>query len=352
MSLALILVFIPLLAFGWLAREPLAALLHGHRAVLAASAGAVCLFTLILPLVEAERSAEGRRRWRERLGAEPGWQRLQGPAWSTWRRRAAAMGHPVEWLLGSLFRTRLGQWLGALWRDAGLGERPSGMVLAFVAAGALGYSIGIGLTRRPILSLFLASALVIVLAALVYRRAAGRRRRFADQLPDLLDRLADSLRAGYSLPQAIEFVQPSLLEPAASEMARVTRQIALGHGLDEALNDLLQRRPGEDLRLVVDGLILQRQLGGNIAEMMATVAGFIRGRVTLENEVRALTAQGRLSAIVIALLGPVSLALLSFFPGYLDVLWQTDTGNLVLVTAGVLEIVGAAIVSRVIRVEY
>lgn len=75
-------------------------------------------------------------------------------------------------------------------------------------------------------------------------------------------------------------------------------------------------------------------------------------RATLENEVRTLTAQGRLSAIVIALLGPVSLALLSFFPGYLDVLWQTDMGNLVLVTAGVLQIIGAAIVSHLIRVEY
>lgn len=89
-----------------------------------------------------------------------------------------------------------------------------------------------------------------------------------------------------------------------------------------------------------------------MALLMRELAGFMRSRVTLENEVRTLTAQGRLSAIVIALLVPFSVGLLSFFPGYVDILFQTDIGNMVLVAAGILELIGTGIILRVIRLEF
>jgi len=86
-------------------------------------------------------------------------------------------------------------------------------------------------------------------------------------------------------------------------------------------------------------------------EMIREIAGLVRQRVELEKEIRTLTSQGRLSAVVIALLVPVSLGILSIFPGYTDVLFETTVGNLILISAGVLEVIGALIVSRLIRIE-
>jgi len=86
-------------------------------------------------------------------------------------------------------------------------------------------------------------------------------------------------------------------------------------------------------------------------EMIREIAELVRQRVELEKEIRTLTSQGRLSAVVIALLVPVSLGILSIFPGYTDVLFETTIGNLILISAGVLEVIGALIVSRLIRIE-
>ncbi|RLC99462.1 MAG: hypothetical protein DRI65_17215 [Chloroflexota bacterium] len=101
----------------------------------------------------------------------------------------------------------------------------------------------------------------------------------------------------------------------------------------------------------MEGITLQRQTGGDMIEMVREIAELVRQRVELEKEIRTLTSQGRLSAVVIALLVPVSLGILSIFPGYTDVLFETTIGNLILISAGVLEVIGALIVSRLIRIE-
>jgi tight adherence protein B len=217
-----------------------------------------------------------------------------------------------------------------------------------IIAGGLGSYF---LTGSPLLSGFIVVMLLIGFFTLLYSRARTQRQLFQDQFPGVLDRLADSLKAGFSLPQAIEFVVPNLSQPSSSEMAQITAQIKMGFSVDQALKELYQRHPNEDVRLLVEGLTLQRQVGGNMAEMMREMAGMVRMRVELGNEVRTMTAQGRLSAVVIALLVPVSLGLLSMFPGYTDVLFNTTIGNLVLIAAGVLELIGTVIVMRLIRIE-
>ncbi|MFL7813547.1 MAG: type II secretion system F family protein [Anaerolineales bacterium] len=178
-----------------------------------------------------------------------------------------------------------------------------------------------------------------------------RRRLFHDQFPAVLERLSDSLEAGFSLTQAIEFVVPNLSQPSSNEMALIVHHIRLGFTVDQALMELYQRRPIEDVRIFVEGLTLQRLVGGDISAMMRDLAQLVRSRVELENETKTLTAQGRLSAVVIALLVPISLGTLSLFPGYTDVLYKSTIGNLVLVAAGVLELLGTVLVARVIRIE-
>jgi tight adherence protein B len=163
--------------------------------------------------------------------------------------------------------------------------------------------------------------------------------------------MADSLQAGLSFSQAVEFVIPNIPDPGSWEMSKLAGQIKLGLSIKQALKDLYCRRPIDDVRILVEGVILQQQVGGNMAMMMREIAAMIRTRVELKNEIRTQTAQGRLSAVVIAMLLPVSLGLLSFFPGYTDVLFQTTIGNWILITAGLLEVIGGILIMRLIRIE-
>ncbi len=344
-----VLIYLVLVVIGWAYHEPVGNFLHAHSAALAAATGILLLFALLLSLIEWQQISGLRRAWRARLSRQEGLlipqSRLNG-----WRKVTAL--DPLEHLGAPFFRTKVGHVLASNWYDAGFGSKPARLLVAIAVAIMAGYLFGFTISWRPILGFFSAFIFLIGLFVVIFYRARLQRRRFGDQLPDMLERLADSLQAGFSLIQAIEFVHPALPEPGASELGQVARQTSLGLSMDDALAALLERRPSEDLRFLVEGLTLQRQAGGNMAVLMRELAGFVRGRVTIENEVRALTAQGRLSAIVIALLVPFSVGLLSFFPGYVDILFQTNIGNMVLVTAGILELIGTGIILRVIRLEY
>jgi tight adherence protein B len=268
-----------------------------------------------------------------------------------WGKSAGKIITRINQFLAPGFQKGAAGVLLGLWRDAGFGSQPLGLLLGLVGILGGGFLIGFSLTNRWLLSGFIVCLLLIGFFTLLYSRARMQRQLFHDQFPDVLDRLADSLQAGFSLPQAIAFIIPNLSQPSSSEMERISGQIKLGFTVDQALRDLYERRPSEDVRVLVEGLTLQRQVGGNMAAMMREMADLVRKRVEFENEVQTMTAQGRLSAVVIALLVPVSLGLLSLFPGYTDVLFNTTIGNLVLITAGILELIGAAIVSRLIRIE-
>ncbi len=344
-----VLILLLMIALGWAYREPIGGLLRFHSSRFATAFLIFLVFSLLLPPIEWLQVIGVNRTWRTRLIKQ---ERMLIPRSrvSGWRRLVAF--DPLERLSAPFFHTKAGQMLASNWYDAGFGSKPGRFLAAITAAVVGGYLFGFILTRRPILGFFSAFIFLVGLLAAIFYRARLQRRRFGDQLPDMLERLADSLQAGFSLIQAIEFVHPALPEPSASELAQVARQTALGLSVDDALAALLERRPSEDVRFLVEGLTLQRQVGGNMALLMRELAGFMRSRVTLENEVRTLTAQGRLSAIVIALLVPFSVGLLSFFPGYVDILFQTDIGNMVLVAAGILELIGTGIILRVIRLEF
>ncbi len=343
-----LLVYLLLLASAWIFRQALFEMVREHYPLISGLVGGLALFVLLVPFIELAQTRGYARFWRERLAKREALPKRS----SLWQRSHRLEDNLLNRLLAPLFRTPLGRVLMSYWSDAGFGAHPLILLTGVLFTILGGYLVGYLSTRSVLLGGFGAFLALIALAVLTYSRARIQRRRFGDQFPDVLDRLADSLQAGFSLPQGINFVVPNLFEPSASEMAQVSAQIALGFTVDEALNELYQRRPSEDVRLLVEGLTLQRQVGGDMPSMMREMASFVRGRVELEKEVRTLTAQGRLSAIVIALLVPVSIGVLSMFPGYIDVLFQTTAGNLVLIVAGILELLGAAIVARLVRIEY
>ena len=343
-----LLIYFILITSAWLFRQALYDMVREHYALISALVAGLVLFILIVPFIEMAQCRGYARLWRERLARRDALQKRQ-PWWLRMRHSNDTL---LDRLLDPVFRNPIGQGLMSYWADAGFGAHPAIFILAIIFTALSGYLVGYLSTRSVLLGGFGVFLSLIALAVLTFTRAKIQRRRFSDQFPDVLDRIADSLQAGFSLPQAINFVIPNLFEPSASEMAQVSAQIALGFSVDDALSELYQRRPSEDVRLLVEGLTLQRQVGGDMPAMMRDMASFVRGRVELENEVRTLTSQGRLSAIVIALLVPVSIGVLSMFPGYVDVLFQTTAGNLVLIVAGILELMGAAIVARLVRIEY
>ena len=257
-----------------------------------------------------------------------GWQHLRD-AW-------------MQWL-----DTRWALWLLGPWRAAGM----AGSVLALLWMAAWTLGIGVFLWR-PILG---GLALVLSLGLLrwwIEYQARQQRRRFHDQLPEALDRLADALQAGFSFPQALDFIRPNLADPMRAELGRVLVHARLGRPLEEAFESLYARYPSPEMRILVKGLNLQRRVGGNLVELLRRIAEMVRERIDLEREVQALTAQGRLSAWMIVMLIPVSLLILHFFPTYNEILWNTAVGNLVLVVAALLEVAGFLVIRRILRVEY
>lgn len=338
--------YVVLLIIAWMMRKTLFLAIAGHTLIILAICGGLFLFILILPVVEFAHSRELRRSWRHRLEKKEGF-----PHSKAWINSIFSLVLLLNHALDPLFRSGVRAVVLGWWRDGGFGSGPLPLVLTYILSVGGGFLCGFFLTHRLLLSVFIAFLFLIGLSVLLYSRARMQRKLFQEQFPGILERLSDSLQAGFSLPQAIEFIIPNLSQPGSKEMAQISTQIKLGFTVDQALRGLYKRHPTEDVRLLVEGLTLQRQVGGNMAAMMRDMAEVVRARVELENEIRTMTAQGRLSAVVIALLVPVSLGLLSMFPGYTDVLFNTTIGNFVLITVGVLELIGAAIVAHLIRIE-
>jgi|YNPNPStandDraft_1061719.scaffolds.fasta_scaffold27456_3 tight adherence protein B len=142
-------------------------------------------------------------------------------------------------------------------------------------------------------------------------RQAKRLKDFNEQLADILNLWVNSLRAGYSVPQAMEAVAKEAPPPASDEFKRVVAEISIGVPLDIALNNMLSRIGSEDLDLVFTAVNIQREVGGNLAEILETISETIRERVRIKGEIRVLTASGRATGTLIGFL-PIGLAILLY----------------------------------------
>ncbi len=228
------------------------------------------------------------------------------------------------------------------------GEALVGGVIASVLVGLV---VG-ALTRSVIPG---AVALVISLLVLAFGvQVIGNRerRRFEDQLPDTLSLLATSLRAGYSLLQAIEAVAEETSDPTRREFGRAIAEIRLGRQVVDALEGIAQRTQSEDFAWSVMAIEIQREVGGNLAEVLTTVADTMLQRNRLRRDVRALTAEGRISAIILGSL-PFALAgyLLLTNPDYLTVLFEDVVGIIAIVIGSVLMISGIIWLNKIVDIE-
>jgi len=197
------------------------------------------------------------------------------------------------------------------------------------------------------------AALAVLVPFAALSHAAGRRRAAIQaQLADTLMVIASSMRAGHSFIQSLDSAAKEIDDPAAGEFGRVLTEIRLGRDTDDALEALVERVGSQDLEWAVTAIKIQRKIGGNLAEVLETVAKMIRERETLRRQVRVLSAEGRISVVVLTVL-PILIAayLMVVNPEYLRTLTTTTPGIVISVSAGVLMALGYLWMRRIVRLD-
>jgi len=172
------------------------------------------------------------------------------------------------------------------------------------------------------------------------------------QLPEALTIISNSLKAGFGLLQALNSASEHLAHPISTELSRTIHEMNIGSSAEEALVALSERSGSYDLDIVVTAILVQRTVGGNLGEILDTVADTMRERIRIRGEIQTLTAQQKLTGMVIGAL-PIGVGILFqlMSPGYISPLFTTVTGKLMLGTAVVLEVVGVMIIQRVLNIE-
>jgi tight adherence protein B len=192
----------------------------------------------------------------------------------------------------------------------------------------------------------------LVVRSLIYRKLERRRKAFSEQLPDNLQVLASALRAGHSFVGALSVVTDDADEPSRTEFRRVVADEQLGVPLEEAVRAVVKRMANEDLEQVALVAALQRQTGGNMAEVLERVTETIRERFELRRMIQTLTAQGRMSRWIVSAL-PVGLLLVISVinPAYTTPLFTTTGGRILLIFAAVMVVSGSLVIKRIVNIK-
>jgi tight adherence protein B len=193
---------------------------------------------------------------------------------------------------------------------------------------------------------------VIVPLLVVDARIRGRKAAFEAQLPDVLNLIAGALRAGWGLQQSIDLVVEQMGPPVSDEFARAQTEVRLGRSVEEALETVARRTQSEDFSWAVTAIGIQRDVGGNLAEVLDVVAATIRDRGALKRQISGLTAKGRLSAWILLVLPFVLVFALSVLnPAYMLGLFTTVPGLVMMAIGVTLLIVGALWLRTIVTIE-
>jgi tight adherence protein B len=187
----------------------------------------------------------------------------------------------------------------------------------------------------------------------VARTISQRLIAFENQLPDTLSLWVNALRSGYSVLQSMEAVANDAQEPTQTEFKRVVQEVQLGIDMGDALNHLLERVESEDLDLVITAVNIQREVGGNLAEILDVIGATIRERIKLKGEIRVLTSQGRITGYLISFL-PIVLALFlnMIQPGFMGPMFENRACGWPMLGIGLAMIgIGAAIIQKIVDIE-
>ncbi len=193
-----------------------------------------------------------------------------------------------------------------------------------------------------------------IIAPLLYIRIKKQKRvtNFNSQLASALPTMANSLRVGFSLFQAMKSLSEEMSPPLATEFSRTLQEINLGTRVDDSLENLSDRVKSDDLELVVMAMIIQRQVGGNLSEVLDNIAHTIQERIKIQREIQTLTAQGKISGLVVGFM-PFALALILFIinPEYMTTLFTHPLGLVMLAMAFCSQMIGVFLIRKIVNIK-
>ncbi|MFB9732193.1 type II secretion system F family protein [Ornithinimicrobium kibberense] len=276
-----------------------------------------------------------RRRWQAVEGQHTGW--------------GASV---VDWVDQKVGRNSVvRRWAYALDR-AGIRLPIAEFVVLVTVLGLITFAVGFVLSGL-FLGILLSFLGFVGLIAVIAVRSERRKTAFASLLDDIVQHLATNLRAGHSTVQALETVGHEIEEPARSELLRAVKQVRIGQDLGIALTETSERMDSDDFRWVAQAITIHRQVGGNLGEVLDSVSNTIRERQQVRKRVKALSAEGRISAWVLLVL-PIFVGLMSAMINrdYASLLWTRPLGIAMLVYGAISMVVGALWMRKVVTVEF
>ena len=250
-------------------------------------------------------------------------------------------------------KTAFSSKLDATLRRAGLPLLGSEFIVATILAASILSLITLTLTLKfswaAVIFLLAISASVVFLNQMIQRR----RERLINQLSDCLTTVANALRAGFSFVQAMDLVSKEMEPPISEEFAHVMRDVSYGMLLPEALEDMDRRVGVEDLHLVITAVLIQREIGGNLAQVLDSISNTITERIRQRREILTLTAQGRVSSWVVGL-APIVIsgAMLLIDPTHFDDMLKSEFGTMILGIAVCFSIVGFIVIRKIVNINF
>jgi tight adherence protein B len=265
--------------------------------------------------------------------------------------KQAAEG-PLPGIDKVLSQSRIGTGLARMIEQAGVRTTPSALIMmSLVAAAAVGFT-----TRLFVIQPFAAPLAALVAGLAPYgwlmHRKAKRMKRFEEQFPEALDMLSRAIRAGHAFQTAMGMVADELPDPVGPEFKKTFDQQNYGLPLKDALNELSDRLKSLDVRFFVTAVLIQRETGGNLAEILDNLAHVVRERFKILRQVRVHTAHGRFTGYVLLALPAMLAIALSFInPEHMNLLFREHMGQMMLIGAIVMQTIGFVWIRQVIKIE-
>jgi len=239
-----------------------------------------------------------------------------------------------------------------MWQ-AGMYQGANHILLVMGGLLAAGAGLGILVAGDTLIAIGLGLALAITPLLYIRFKRSRRLKAFLVQLPFALDLLKSTLEAGHTLQRGMQVVEQEFADPLGGEFRTVVEQMRLGPPVTEALADMLRRVPVDDLRLFVVAVKVQIEVGSSLAQIIARLSDIVRTRQRLFSQIRVLTAQSRMSGMVVGLLPAVVLAMFTIVqPSYTQMLFFDHTGRLILKTAAGLDLGAFLLIRRILKVRF
>lgn len=249
-------------------------------------------------------------------------------------------------------RVRHSQSLDLRMQRAGLPLLGSEFLIFEALLGLGSFLLGLMLTASFSSALLLGAGGVAAGWLYISIRISRRRSAFNNQLGDALSMTADAMRAGFSFLQAVELIAREMEAPMGAEFQQVIAEMQVGATLDKALDNMALRVQSSDFDLLVAAVLIQRKVGGSLAQILDSIAGTINDRIRMKREIKSLTAQGRLSGWLLAALPfGVGVMIQMISPNYLKPLFQDEFGRMVLGGAIILEVIGILVIKRIVDID-